>query len=34
MKVAYILDTPHAANYKAGTMILTQLESDRHGVDV
>ena len=34
MKVAYILNTPNAANYKVGTMILPQLEEDRHGVDV
>ena len=34
MKVAYILNTPNAANYKVGTMILPQLEEERHGVDV
>ena len=34
MKVAYILNTPNAANYKVGTMILPQLEENRHGVDV
>ena len=34
MKVAYILNTPNAANYKVGTMILPQLEADSHGVDV
>ena len=34
MKVAYILNTPNAANYKVGTMILPQLEEHRHGVDV
>ena len=34
MKVAYILNTPNAANYKVGDMILPQLESDSHGVDV
>ena len=34
MKVAYILNTPNAANYKVGTMILPQLEEDIHGVDV
>ena len=34
MKVAYILNTPNAANYKVGTMILPQLEEDRHGVEV
>jgi sulfur relay (sulfurtransferase) complex TusBCD TusD component (DsrE family) len=34
MKVAYILNTPNAANYKVGDMILPQLEEDRHGVDV
>ena len=27
MKVAYILNTPNAANYKVGEMILPQLES-------
>ena len=34
LKVAYILNTPNAANYKVGDMILPQLESDSHGVDV
>ncbi|MEE2874988.1 MAG: SaoD/DsrE family protein [Chloroflexota bacterium] len=34
MKVAYILNSPNAANYKVGAMILPQLESDSHGVDV
>ena len=34
MKVAYILNTPNAANYKVGDMILPQLEENRHGVDV
>ena len=34
MKVAYILNTPNAANYKVGSMILPQLESGNHGVDV
>ena len=34
MKVAYILNSPNAANYKVGEMILPQLEADRHGVDV
>ena len=34
MKVAYILNSPNAANYKVGTMILPQLEEDRHGADV
>ena len=34
MKVAYVLNTPNAANYKVGEMILPQLESDSHGVDV
>ena len=33
MKVAYVLNTPNAANYKVGEMILPQLESDSHGVD-
>ena len=28
MKVAYVLNTPNAANYKVGEMILPQLESD------
>jgi hypothetical protein len=34
MKVAYVLNTPNAANYKVGEMILPQLESDSHGVEV
>jgi sulfur relay (sulfurtransferase) complex TusBCD TusD component (DsrE family) len=34
MKVAYILNTPNAANYKLGTMILPQLEAGKHGVTV
>ena len=34
MKVAYILNTPSAANYKVGEMILPQLESGNHGVEV
>ena len=34
MKVAYILNSPNAANYKVGEMILPQLEADNHGVDV
>ena len=34
MKVAYILNSPSAASYKVGEMILPQLEADNHGVDV
>ncbi|MDB4833022.1 SaoD/DsrE family protein [Acidimicrobiia bacterium] len=34
MKVAYILNSPNAANYKVGEMILPQLEADNHGVEV
>ncbi len=34
MKVAYILNSPNAANYKLGTMILPQLEAGDHGVSV
>lgn len=34
MKVAYILNTSNAANYKVGTMILPQLEEGRHGAEV
>ena len=34
MKVAYILNSPNSANYKVGEMILPQLESDSHGVEV
>ena len=34
MKVAYVLNSPNAANYKVGEMILPQLEAGNHGVDV
>ncbi len=34
MKVPYILNTPNAANYKVGEMILPQLESGSHGAEV
>ena len=34
MKVAYVLNSPNAANYKVGEMILPQLENDAHGVEV
>ena len=34
MRVAYILNSPNAANYKVGEMILPQLENDAHGVEV
>ena len=34
MKIAYILNSPTAANYKLGTMILPQLEAGDHGVEV
>ena len=34
MKVAYVLNTPNAANYKVGDMIFPQLEAGNHGVDV
>lgn len=34
LKVAYILNTPNAANHKVGDMILPQLESNSHGADV
>ena len=34
MKVAYVLNTLNAANYKVGDMILPQLEAGNHGVDV
>lgn len=35
MKVAYIFATSgHTASYKLGKMILPQLETDSHGVDV
>ena len=34
MKVAYILNTPRAVSYKVQQMILPQLESGAHGVEV
>lgn len=34
MKVAYVLNTPRAASYKVGQMILPQLEAGTHGVEV
>lgn len=34
MKVAYVLNTPRAASYKVGRMILPQLEAGTHGVEV
>lgn len=34
MKVAYIVNSPHAAWYKIGRMVLPQLEENRHGVEV
>ena len=34
MKVAYVLNSPNAANYKVGEMILPQIEASNHGVDV
>lgn len=34
MNVAYILNSPNAASYKLGTMILPQLEAGDHGVRV
>jgi len=34
MKVAYILNTSNAANYKIGEMILPQLEKNTHVADV
>lgn len=34
MKVAYILNGPPASTYKLGQMILPQLESGTHGVNV
>jgi sulfur relay (sulfurtransferase) complex TusBCD TusD component (DsrE family) len=34
VKVAYIINSPHAAWYKVGKMILPQLEEERHGVEV
>ncbi len=34
IKVAYILNTANAVNYKVKTMLLPQLEEERHGVDL
>ena len=34
MKVAYVFNTPRAASYKLGKMILPQLEAGTHGVEV
>ena len=34
MKVAYVLNSPHSAMYKLGTMILPQLEAGTHVADV
>ncbi|GIU92941.1 MAG: hypothetical protein KatS3mg011_1847 [Acidimicrobiia bacterium] len=34
MKVAYVLNSPRAATYKLGQMILPQLEAGTHGVRV
>jgi hypothetical protein len=34
MKVAYVFNTPRAASYKLGQMILPQLEAGTHGVEV
>jgi sulfur relay (sulfurtransferase) complex TusBCD TusD component (DsrE family) len=34
MKIAYVFATPSAAAYKLGTMILPQLEAEKHGVEV
>lgn len=34
MNVAYILNSPNAASYKLGTMILPQLEAGDHGAGV
>jgi len=34
MKVAYIFNSPNAAPYKLGTMILPQLEAGDHGAQV
>jgi sulfur relay (sulfurtransferase) complex TusBCD TusD component (DsrE family) len=34
MKIAYVFNTPRAATYKLGQMILPQLEAATHGVDV
>uniref|UniRef100_A0A7C1JG03 Sulfur reduction protein DsrE n=1 Tax=Caldilinea aerophila TaxID=133453 RepID=A0A7C1JG03_9CHLR len=34
MKVAYVFATPRAASYKLGQMILPQLETGVHGVEV
>lgn len=34
MKVAYILNSPHAGWNKIGEMVLPQLEEDKHGAEV
>lgn len=34
MKVAYVFNTPRAATYKLGQMVLPQLEAGTHGVEV
>ncbi|MFO7547817.1 MAG: SaoD/DsrE family protein [Acidimicrobiia bacterium] len=34
MKVAYVFNSPRAASYKLGQMILPQLEAGTHGVEV
>ncbi len=34
MKIAYVFATPSAASYKLATMILPQLEEQRHGAQV
>jgi sulfur relay (sulfurtransferase) complex TusBCD TusD component (DsrE family) len=34
VKVAYVLNSPHAASYKVGAMILPQLEAGDHGARV
>lgn len=34
MKVAYVFNSPRAASYKLGQMILPQLEAGVHGVEV
>lgn len=34
MKIAYVFATANASTYKLATMILPQLEQDRHGVEV
>ena len=34
MKVAYVFNSPRAASYKVGQMILPQLEAGTHGVEV